>query len=112
MEDRFENNRNRNSILPETNFQGEKFVLWTENSVGAMVELRDRVVWKCPHEQTRNQHRLKLQEHELKREQCDEEEAESNHEEQIESCPGILWEADPQSQETPHGGREELRTQP
>ena len=54
-----------------------------------------------PEDQIRTHQRLELQEHELKREQCDEEEAESNHEEQIESCPGILWEADPQSQETP-----------
>ena len=41
-----------------------------------------------------------------------EEEAESNHEEQIESCFGTLLEEDPQSQETPQGGREEIRTQP
>ena len=34
---------NGNSILPGTNFQGEKLVLVTENSVGAMVELRERL---------------------------------------------------------------------
>ena len=39
--------------------------------------------------------------HQLKREQCDEEEAESNHEEQIESCPETLWDEDPQSQAAP-----------
>ena len=54
-----------------------------------------------PREQTCTQRRLKLQKQELKREQCDEEEAESNHEEQIESCPGTLLQADPQGQETP-----------
>ena len=43
---------------------------------------------------------------------ADEEEAESNHKEQIESSPGTLWKADPQSQETPQGGQEELHTQP
>ena len=36
-EDRFES-INGNSILLETNFQGEKFVVVTENSVGATVE--------------------------------------------------------------------------
>ena len=34
---------NRNSILPEPNFQGEKFVLATDNSVGATIELRERL---------------------------------------------------------------------
>ena len=34
---------NGNSILPGTNFQGEKLVLATENSVGAMVQLRERL---------------------------------------------------------------------
>ena len=32
-----------NSILLGTNFQGEKLVLATENSVGIMVELRERL---------------------------------------------------------------------
>ena len=39
-ENRFES-INGDSILPETNFQGEKLVLATENSVGATVELRE-----------------------------------------------------------------------
>ena len=111
-EDRSENRLesiNGNSILLGTNFQGKNLVLASENSVGATVELRERLYGG---EQTRTQRRLKLQEHKLKREQHDEEEAESNHEEQIKSCPGTLWEADPQSQETPQGGREEFRTQP
>ena len=34
---------NGNSILLGTNFQGEKLVLATENSVGAAVELRERL---------------------------------------------------------------------
>ena len=34
---------NRNSILPGTNFQREKFVLAIENSVWATVELRERL---------------------------------------------------------------------
>ena len=34
---------NGNSILPGTNFQGEKLVLATENFVGAMVQLRERL---------------------------------------------------------------------
>ena len=34
---------NRNSILLGTNFQGKKLVLATENSVGATVELRERL---------------------------------------------------------------------
>ena len=41
IEDRSENrfkSINRNSILPGTNFQGEKFVLATDNSVGATIE--------------------------------------------------------------------------
>ena len=34
---------NGNSILLGTNFHGEKLVLGTENSVGATVELRERL---------------------------------------------------------------------
>ena len=60
----------------------------------------------------RTQQRLKLQEYKLKREQLDEEKVTLNHEEQIETCPVTLWEEDPQSLETPQGGREELHTQP
>ena len=108
-EDRSENRLesiNGNSILLGTNFQGEKPVLATENSV------EREAVWRRPCTQTHTQRRLKLQEYELKREQRDEEEADSNHEGQTESCLGTLWEADPQSQETPQGGREELHTQP
>ena len=41
-EDRFEA-INQNSICPETNFQGEKFILVTENSVGSTVQLRERL---------------------------------------------------------------------
>ena len=44
IEDRSENrfeSINRNSILPGTNFQEEKFVLVTDNSVGATIELRE-----------------------------------------------------------------------
>ena len=33
----------KNSILTGTNFQGEKFVLATDNSVGATIELRERL---------------------------------------------------------------------
>ena len=79
---------NGNSILPRTNFQGEKLVLANENSVGAKVQLRDAV----------RRRPCKL--------------THTHHEEQIESCPGTLWEEDPQSQKTPQGGREELSTQP
>ena len=67
-------------------------------------------VLRCPHKQTCTQRRLELQKHKLKGEQRDEEEAESNHDGQTESCSGTLWEADRQSQETPQGGREELHT--
>ena len=41
-EDRFEA-INGNSICPGTNFQGEKFILGTENSVGSRVQLRERL---------------------------------------------------------------------
>ena len=85
----------------------------TENFEGARIQLRElEAVWGHPCKQTCTQWRQKLQEHELKREQCDDEEEESNHQEQIESCSGNLWEGDPQSRETPQGGREEFCTQP
>ena len=74
--------------------------------------IQREAVWRRPCAQTHTQRRLKLQEYELKREQRDEEEADSNHEGQTESCLGTLWEADPQSQETPQGGSEEGLTQP
>ena len=63
-----------------------------------------------PLEQTRTQRRLMPQEHLVKGEQRDEEEAELNHEEQIEFCLGTLWEGDRQSQETHQGGREKILT--
>ena len=114
-EDRSENRLesiNGNSILLGTNFQGEKLVLATDYSVGATVELRERLYGGF----LANKHilngMLKLQEHKLKGEQRDEEEAELNHEGHIEFCQGTLWEGDQQSQETLQGGRKKPRTQP
>ena len=112
-EDRTENRLesiNGNSILFGTNFQGEKLVLATENSLGAMIELREReAVWRRSLKQTRTQWSLKLQEHQLKGDQRDEEEAELNPKGKIEFCPETLWEVDRQSQETV---QEEPLTQP